>query len=95
MDSILNNIGFSIDVSKLLTYPEYCRAVRKYHGVSFWSRLWAQKIRPKVMPLSDNIIRLSANIARFEHEIAFLNLIIERGEKELAERKEIVVNGSK
>jgi len=79
---LLDNLGMTIRISDLAKYTTYRHWQNRYYGTGFCSRLWAQKIRPWLMPKRHAEIEQRYQNAKSAMHQSYLNAILEKMDDE-------------
>ena len=78
---LLNNMGISVDMSKLPTAAGYQNACAAFYGVGWLGRFWAKHVRQRIAP--EKHVRLYHELHAWEalHRQAFMAAVMEQADK--------------
>jgi len=82
---ILDNIGITIKLPTLPTWPVYRDARRALYGTHRLSRFWMRRVFPWLRPRVYAVRVAAFEAAQVAHKAAFLNAVLERAEGELGD----------
>ena len=74
-----DNLGIHINTADLPTAETHKAANRVYYGTHWLSRIYCQRLRPRLQPRKHAELKAAWQQAQHEHQQAFMLAVLEKG----------------
>ena len=80
---LLDNLGITVNLRTLETWPSFVRAGGRLHGSGWLGRSWMRQIYPAIRPKEYARRKMAFEQARADVRSEFLNTVLKRGEAQI------------
>ena len=78
---ILDNIGITVNMRELPSFPLYEYANRRLYGTHWLSRFWCRRLRPRFAPARQAEAERIMDDARRHIQMDFISTVLDRGKE--------------